>query len=70
MKIYPKFIQGLLTFVIPLGLCLFYPYENLLSPIENPWLVALSMIGFTAAFAGLCIFTWSKMVKLYESTGT
>lgn len=70
MKIYPKFIQGLLTFVIPLGLCLFYPYENLLSPIKNPWLVALSMIGFTAAFAGLCIFTWSKMVKLYESTGT
>ena len=70
MKIYPKFIQAALTFVIPLGLCLFYPFENLLTPAENPWLLAFSILGFTAAFAGLCIFVWSKMVKLYESTGT
>lgn len=70
MKIYPKFIQAALTFVIPLGLCLFYPFENLLTPAENPWLLAFSILGFTALFAGLCIFVWSKMVKLYESTGT
>lgn len=70
MKIYPKFIQGLLTFVIPLGLCLFYPFENLVAPVESPWLLALAMIGFTSLFAFICCFVWSKMIKLYESTGT
>ena len=70
MKIYPKFIQGLLTFVIPLGLCLFYPFENLLSPSENTWIIALAIIGFTSVFATICIFVWSRMIKLYESTGT
>lgn len=70
MKIYPKFIQGLLTFVIPLGLCLFYPFENLINPAENGWLVALAIVAFTCVFSSVCIFVWSKMIKLYESTGT
>ena len=70
MKIYPKFIQGLLTFVIPLGLCLFYPFENLLNPGENSWIIALAIIAFTTVFSAVCIFVWSRMTKLYESTGT
>lgn len=70
MKIYPKVIQVILTFVIPLGLCLFYPFENLFTPVEKPWLIALLMVGFTTAFSTLCIFIWTKMVKMYESTGT
>lgn len=70
MTIYPKFIRVILTFIIPLGLCLFYPFENLFAPIENAGLVALGMVGFTAAFAAVCLFVWSKFVKMYESTGT
>ena len=70
MRIYPKVIQVILTFVIPLGLCLFYPFENLFTPVEKPWLIALLMVGFTTAFSTLCIFIWTKMVKMYESTGT
>lgn len=70
MRIYPKVIQVLLTFVIPLGLCLFVPFENLFSPIEKPWISALMMIGFTLAFASICLFVWTKMIKKYESTGT
>lgn len=70
MKIYPRIIQVILTFVIPLGLCLFYPFENLFAPVERPWLIAAAMVGFTAAFSAICIFVWSKFVKLYESTGT
>ena len=70
MKIYPKFIQAILTFVIPLGLCLFFPFDTLFTPAESPWLLALAMIGFTAFFASVCLFVWSKMIKLYESTGT
>lgn len=70
LTIYPKFIRVILTFIIPLGLCLFYPFENLFAPIENAGLVALGMVGFTAAFATVCLFVWSKFVKMYESTGT
>ena len=53
MKIYPKFIQGLLTFVIPLGLCLFYPFENLIAPLGNGWLIALAIVAFTTVFAAI-----------------
>lgn len=70
MTIYPKFIQVILTFIIPLGLCLFYPYENLFTPVENPILLVLSMLGFTLIFATVCIMVWTKLVKMYESTGT
>ncbi len=70
LRIFPKIIQVILTFVIPLGLCLFYPFDNLFSPNENAPLIALAMVGFTAAFATVCIFVWSQMVKMYESTGS
>ena len=70
MKIYPKFIQVILTFIIPLGLCLFFPFENLFSPIHNPALLCISMLAFTTVFTSICIFTWNKLIKCYESTGT
>ena len=70
MNIYPKAIRIILTFVIPLGLCLFYPFDNLFRPIESPHFVALMMVGFTTIFGAICLFVWSKLVKMYESTGT
>lgn len=70
LQIYPKFIQVILTFVIPLGLCLFFPFDNLFTPSAHPGLLALGIVGMTALFSGICLFVWSKMVKLYESTGT
>lgn len=70
MKIYPKVIQAILTFIIPLGLCLFMPFENLFAPVHNPLILSISMIGFTVFFATICITCWNKLVKQYESTGT
>ncbi len=70
LNIYPKFIRVILTFIIPLGLCLFYPFENLFKPNENAPLIALGIVGFTAIFSTVCILVWNKMVKMYESTGT
>lgn len=70
MKIYPKVIQAILTFIIPLGLCLFMPFENLFAPVHNPLILCVSMTGFTAFFAAICITCWNKLVKQYESTGT
>ena len=70
LNIYPKAIRIILTFIIPLGLCLFYPFENLFKPVNAPELIALAMLGLTAVFSTVCIIVWTKMVKLYESTGT
>lgn len=70
MRIYPKVIQAILTFVIPLGLCLFFPFENLFAPVHNPLLLSLSMIGATVAFGAVSIFVWCRMVRQYESTGS
>ena len=70
MKIYPKAIQVILTFIIPLGLCLFFPFENLFAPIHNPLVLCVLMIAFTSIFATICIACWNKLVKMYESTGT
>lgn len=70
MKIYPKIIQVILTFIIPLGLCLFFPFENLFAPVHNPWLLCGGMIGFTIIFASICIIFWNRLIKKYESTGT
>lgn len=70
MRIYPKVIQAILTFIIPLGLCLFFPFENLFAPTHDPWLLAGKMLAFTVLFASICIFVWCKMVKQYESTGS
>ena len=70
MKIYPKIIQVILTFIIPLGLCLFFPFENLFAPVHNPIVLSTSMLGFTTVFSAICIFAWNKLIKKYESTGT
>ncbi len=70
LKIYPRFIRIILTFIIPLGLCLFYPFETLFSPVENAPLIAVAIVLFTVCFAAICLFVWSRMVKKYESTGT
>ncbi len=70
MKIFPKAIQILLTVVIPIGLCVYYPFENLFAPLEKPWLLVLAMVGITTVFSSICLFVWCKLVKQYESTGT
>lgn len=70
LTIFPKAIRFILIFVIPLGLCIFYPFENLFEIKYNPWLLALMIIGITTLFSAICIFVWSKLVKTYESTGS
>ena len=70
MKIYPKIIQVILTFIIPLGLCLFFPFENLFAPVHNPVSLIAFMLLFTSVFTTLFLWVWSKLIKTYESTGT
>lgn len=70
LNIYPQFIRFILIFIIPLGLCLFYPFENLFTPNPDAPIIALVTVVFTAIFITVCILVWNRMVKEYESTGT
>ncbi len=70
MRIFPKALQIILTYIVPLGLCLFFPYENLFAPVHNSAGLAFSMLALTGAFSVICVLIWSKLVKQYESTGT
>lgn len=70
LTIFPKFIQYILLFIIPLGLCIFIPYDNLLNNLYNPYIIMGIIIAITFIFSSICIFIWIKCSKKYESTGT
>ena len=70
LKIFPKAIQIILLFIIPLGLCIFVPFDNLFNPIMNPYLLMLIIIGITSAFAIISLTIFNSCAKRYESTGT
>lgn len=70
IKIFPTFIQYILLFIIPLGLVLSVPFDNLLNPQYNPWIVCAIMIPITLVFVIASTFIWKAFEKKYESTGT
>lgn len=70
IKIYPNFIKYILLFVVPLGLCLSMPFDNLFNPTYNPYYLSLFILGITAVFFTISLFVWKFFEKKYESTGT
>lgn len=70
MKIYPKAIQFMLMFIIPLGVCLFLPFDNLFNPNYNPYLLCIYILIITFIFAFISGVVWNKCAKKYESTGS
>lgn len=70
LTIFPKVIRFILTFIIPLGVCLFLPYDFLVTNSYNPILLLVAMIGATAIFSVLSVIIWNISCSRYESTGT
>lgn len=70
LTIFPKAIQYILLFVVPLGLCIFVPYDNLFNSNVNELLLGIAIISVSLAFCGISVFVWSRCVRKYESTGT
>lgn len=70
LKIFPKAIQIILLFIIPLGLCLFIPFDNLFNPVTNPYLLMIFIVGITLTFATISLIIFNSCCKRYESTGT
>ena len=57
-------------FIIPLGVCIFLPYDNLFTNRYNPFLLLGVMIGATTVFLTLAILIWNWCCSRYESTGS
>lgn len=70
IKIFPTFIQYVLLFAVPLGLALSVPFDNLLNPQYNPYIVLAILLPITIIFVVCSIFIWKFFEKKYESTGT
>ncbi len=70
LTIYPKVIRFILMFIIPLGICIFLPYDNLFTHSYNPFLLSLAMVGATTIFLTLSILIWNWCCSRYESTGS
>lgn len=70
LPIFPKVIQYILLFVIPLGLCLYIPFDNFFNPVYNPYILIGIIIAITSVFSSLSLLFWSFCTKKYESTGT
>lgn len=70
LSIFPKVIRFILMFIIPLGVCIFLPYDNLFTNRYNPFLLLGVMIGATTVFLTLAILIWNWCCSRYESTGS
>ena len=70
LKIFPSVIKYILMFIIPLGACMFLPFDNLFNPVYNPYLLMLYIISVTIVFALIAGFVWVRCAKKYESTGS
>ncbi|MDO9629550.1 MAG: ABC-2 family transporter protein, partial [Acholeplasmataceae bacterium] len=67
--IYPKFIQLLMTFIIPFALISYYPALYILGRTGY-----LNVMGYLLVVTGILVFAglyvWKKGLKHYESTGS
>lgn len=70
LSIFPKLIRFMLMFIIPLGVCLFLPYDNLFTNNFNPYLLLFIIISSTLVFLFLSIVIWNYFCRRYESTGS
>ena len=73
LTIFPKIIRFAFTFLIPLGLCIFYPVSNLFESLNlgiNIYLLMVIIILISITVLILSIFIWTHFAKKYESTGS
>ena len=70
LKIYPKFVRILLTFIFPFALVIYFPIEILLYETINPYLLAIVIVVFCSFFMFISICIWNICIKKYESSGS
>lgn len=70
LKIYPKFIQLILQFIVPFGLVISIPIDVVINGGYNPYLLMLVIIGVTIVFLFISVAFWNKAEKKYSSSGS
>lgn len=70
IKIYPKVVRFLLSFLFPFALIISYPVETILYQSYNPYYLSLFIILFTGIFFTLSILFWNRAEKRYQSSGS
>lgn len=68
ISIYPKVLQFIFTFILPIACVSFIPSAVLFGKL-SPWYIPLILIG-SLLFFGIAVYIWNKGVKHYGSTGT
>ena len=69
VSIYNKFVQTVITYVIPFAFTAYFPASYFLTG-NNPWLcIGGTVIAGTVLFA-LALFIWHKGLSAYESAGS
>ena len=70
IKIYPKFIQIILTFIFPFALVISLPMEVIFFNAYSPYLLSLIIIIVSLLFLLLAILFWNFNIRRYESSGS
>ena len=70
IKIFPKVIQTILTFVFPFALVISLPIEAVLFNAYSPYLLIVIIIVASLIFLSISILIWTICAKNYESTGS
>lgn len=70
LKIFPKAIQWILTFLFPFALIVSIPVEIAIFRSASPYVLSLIIIGVAAVFLGIAIGVWNFCAKRYESSGS
>ena len=70
LKIYPKIIQIILTFIVPIGLCVFYPANSLFNKETYSPLMLVLIILIPLLFFSISVLIWNKCSHRYESSGS
>lgn len=70
LKIYPKSIQIILTFIFPFALVISLPMEIVLFNVYSPLILSFIIIGVSILFLFISILIWNINIKKYESSGS
>ena len=70
LKIYPKIIQIILTFIVPIGLCVFYPANSLFNKETYSPIMLVLIILIPLLFFSISVLIWNKCSHRYESSGS
>lgn len=68
LHVFPAFIQGFFTYILPLGFIAYYPVLCLLGKTDMP--VEILLPAVAAFVAGAASIVWRLGLKGYNSTGT